>query len=69
MYGILERERRPLVDFLAVQNELAKAKKLPTPVSKMFFGGISDQKELVDVTMFNEEWTQAYVRVLSKVKP
>eukprot|EP00658_Telonema_sp_P-2_P084539 TRINITY_DN9408_c0_g1_i3.p2 TRINITY_DN9408_c0_g1~~TRINITY_DN9408_c0_g1_i3.p2 ORF type:complete len:134 (+),score=43.62 TRINITY_DN9408_c0_g1_i3:167-568(+) len=65
MYGILERERRPMCDFLEVQNELAKAKKFPEPISKLFFS-IVDDSSLVDVTMYNKEWTEAYMRVLTK---
>lgn len=65
MYGILERERRPMCDFLEVQNELAKAKKLPTSVSKFLFAMQHDEN-MVDVTMYNKEWTAAYSRVLTK---
>merc|ERR1712072_1438596 len=63
MFGILDRERRPMADFLEVQNELAKAKRLPTPIEKSFFS-YSSSTDVVDVTMFNEEWTRAYTRVL-----
>jgi len=66
MYGILERERRPLADYLELQNELAKAKKLPTVVEKGFFSSFQDMNCIVSVPMFNEEYTRAYCRVLSK---
>ena len=63
--GLLKRERRPLADYLDIQNELAKAKKLPKPMKNYFFGW-KDSNEIVEVCQYNKEWTEAYIRLLTK---
>eukprot|EP00912_Choanoflagellata_sp_UC4_P001107 UC4_evm1s685 len=64
--GMIERERRPIADFLEHQNELAKsmAQVAGFPEPYVWLMGVPDRS--MDVCMFNEEWTDAYLRVMTK---
>jgi hypothetical protein len=64
LVGIVERERRPIASFLQLQNEVAKSMQYPSKISFMESIWGNNQKR-VEVTMFNEDWTEAYRHVLS----
>ena len=74
--GMLDRERRPVTDFLELQNELAKTGMYPARVNPSglldeLLVGLFDNKnpitsDMRSVCMFNEDWTAAYVRVMTK---
>ena len=66
LVGIVERERRPLADYLQLQNEVAKAKQHPSDVGFMSLLLGSKNVQRADVCMFNEEWTEAYRTVMAK---
>merc|ERR1712070_1171161 len=61
-FGMVERERRPVCDFLELQNELSKQQTYP----KEFHWLFGDSNKSFDVYLFNQEWTKAYLRVVSK---
>ena len=53
LVGIVERERRPLADYLQLQNEVAKAKQHPSDVGFMSLLLGSKNVQRADVCMFN----------------
>ena len=65
---MIERERRPVCDFLELQNELAKEQMYPVPFSPRLFrsGSRDNNSEVMRVELFNQEWTNAYLRLVSK---
>ena len=68
MEGMVAREKRPIPDFLAIQNELAKNLLYPQPnygiLANLF--GDDGNKQKMSVTVFNEEWTDAYLALVEK---
>ena len=64
----MAREKRPIPDFLAIQNELAKNLLYPQPnygiLANLF--GDDGNKQKMSVTVFNEEWTDAYLALVEK---
>lgn len=68
LIGMIERERRPVCDFLELQNELAKEQMYPVPFSPRLFrsGSRDNNSEVMRVELFNQEWTNAYLRLVSK---
>merc|ERR1711908_132673 len=66
LIGMIERERRPVCDFFELQNELAKASIYPKPFHPGFFTAGDGNNQLLRVELFNNEWTEAYLRLASK---
>ena len=66
LIGMIERERRPVCDFLELQNELSKSAVHPKPFAPGFFSASDSNTEVLRVELFNESWTEAYLRLASK---
>jgi GTPase SAR1 family protein len=66
LIGMIERERRPVCDFLELQNELSKSAVHPRPFTPGFFSANDLNTEVLRVELFNESWTEAYLRLASK---
>ena len=72
LIGMIERERRPVCDFMELQNELVKGQLYPEPFDDHMLrvfranveGDYNEQK--LKVELFNSEWTEAYLRLASK---
>lgn len=66
LIGMIERERRPVCDFLELQNELAKSSIYPKPFEPGFFSSGDNNTQVLRVELFNDGWTEAYLRLASK---
>ncbi len=68
LVGIVERERRPVSDYMQIQNELSKSLEYPRGVSyfETLISSVSSSAQRAEVCMYNEEWTQAYRKVAAR---
>ncbi len=65
--GMIERERRPTADFFALQSTMARSAGFPHHTHKEIEAGwFSDNQGTMAVTMFNAQWTQAYLDLLTR---